>query len=90
MPSIGEWLLVKGLEGATRIGAALGNEDCKLTISSLDASSAQFKIMKKVHDYAVTKHITHEAAAEEMGVTLPAESFALMREYDPVHWEEYI
>lgn len=88
MPSIGQWLLVKGLQGAARIGAACGDEESKRTVASMDAARHQLKVMEKVHQYAQTKNITHEKAAREIGVTLPKEIFDRFRAYDPVRWSE--
>ncbi len=88
MPSFGQWLIVKGLEGVTRGMAAFGDEDSKRTVASIDAKRSQLKIMDRVHRYAQSRGITHEQAAREMGVTLPKELFDQFRAYDPVRWHE--
>ena len=88
MPSLREWLAVKGAQGAMRVMAALGDDGSKRTIASIDAQSSQLKVMDRVHRFAQSKGITHEEAAREMGVTLPAELFDQFRLHDPVHWHE--
>jgi hypothetical protein len=88
MPSIGQWLIVKGVAGVTRVMAAFGDEDAKQSIAQLDARKSQLKIMDRVHRYAQSKGISHEQAAKEMGVTLPEWLLESFRMYDPVRWHE--
>ena len=83
MPGFMEWLIVKGLQTANKVAAVCGDEKAKEWELEDKAAKLRFKAARRIHEYASLKHITHEEAAKELGLSVPQDLFEEMRPYDP-------
>lgn len=88
-PNLTQWLIVKGVRAAAKIGALCGNTEAQKADAEFSAIKLNIKLLDKVHKYAGLKQISHEKAAKELGVSLTPELLEKVRMYDPEHWHEY-
>lgn len=73
MPTIREWLVVKGLSTVNKVLAVCGDQDAKALEAKLKVEMGKIKTMHNVHEYAKTRDLTHDEAAEELDVALDPE-----------------
>ena len=86
MAGFGEWLLTKSLNGAARIAAACGDAECRRLVEQLDKTRSEYKTEEMIHKYAEENSLTHEEAANQLGIKLPSGAEEEFNEYDPIRW----
>ncbi len=88
MAGFSEWLLTKGLNGAARIAAVCGDAECRRLVEQLDKTRSEYKTEERIHKYAEEKGLTHEEAADRLGIKLASGRKEKLNEHDPIRWPE--